>query len=223
MTPTPERAVQILCHRGWWRQPDQRNTAAALQHAFGVGLGIETDLRDRGADLVVSHDPPGTDPLPTVADLVALYLDHVSGPHRPGPLALNIKADGLAEPVTKALVEHGLTDRAFVFDMSVPDQLAWLRSEIPVFTRHSDVEPDPVLYDRSAGVWLDCFGERRWWTARTVANHLRAGKQVAVVSPELHGYDPRPAWDELSAAGLAAAQGLLICTDRPAEALEVFA
>ena len=208
--------MEILCHRGWWDRPEEKNSPAALERAFAAGLGVETDLRDFAGAIVVSHDPPTTRGL----DVDGLLALHAAAPHT--TLALNIKADGLAAPASKALADHGVSGSAFVFDMAVPDQLQWLRTDVATFTRHSDVEPDPVLYLASDGVWLDDFGPLRWWTAGTVRRHLDAGKRVAVVSPELHGRDHRDAWDEIFAAGLYRHDRLALCTDLPAEALEAF-
>ena len=209
--------MEILCHRGWWERPDEKNTAAALQRAFEAGLGVETDVRDCAGRIVVSHDPPTSGAL----DLDGLLGLHAIAPHT--TLALNVKADGLAMPVAKALVDRGVTASSFVFDMAVPDQLQWLRTDVATFTRHSDIEPDPVLYLASDGVWLDDFGPLRWWTAGTIRRHLDAGKRVTVVSPELHGRDHRDAWAELFAADLYRHDRLALCTDLPADALEMFA
>jgi hypothetical protein len=217
--------VEILCHRGWWSTPDERNSRQALSRAFAAGLGVETDLRDLAGRILVSHDPPQNAEVPgspgkpvDLAELLALHTTH----GHTTSLALNVKADGLAVPVAKALADAGLTAAAYAFDMSVPDQLAWLRTGVPVFTRHSDLEPEPVLYHQADGVWLDDFGPRRWWTAATIESHLRAAKRVAVVSPELHGRDHRDAWDALLGSGLAQADGLALCTDHPEAALEAF-
>jgi hypothetical protein len=208
--------VEILCHRGWWERPEEKNSPEALHRAFAAGLGVETDLRDFAGAVVVSHDPPTHKGL----DLDGLLALHATAPHT--TLALNVKADGLAVPAAKALADHGVSGAAFVFDMAVPDQLQWLRTDVATFTRHSDVEPEPVLYLASDGVWLDDFGPLRWWTAGHVQRHLDAGKRVAVVSPELHGRDHRDPWAELLAAGLHRHDRLALCTDLPAEALEVF-
>jgi hypothetical protein len=213
----PRPALQILCHRGWWDHPAERNSAAALRRAFEAGLGVETDLRDLDGTVVVSHDPPTGD----VLDLEALLDLHRCAPAT--TLALNIKADGLAGPVAAALTGAGVTASSFVFDMAVPDQLQWVRrGEVPVFTRHSDLEPDPVLYERSCGVWLDNFGERRWWDAADVRRHLAAGKRVVVVSDELHGRPHGDTWAQLRSAGLHREPAVGLCTDLVGEALEYF-
>lgn len=208
--------MEPLAHRGLWVTPDQRNTLAAFGDAFARGCGAELDVRDLAGELVVSHDPPAPG-APPFADLVALWREAGC----PGALAINVKADGLEAMVAAAL---GGTDpaRSFVFDMSVPDTLRYAGAGIPYFTRHSDVEPDPALYDDAAGVWLDDF--RGGFVAeRVIAGHLAAGKRVAVVSPELHGRDHLAAWDEWRTWDVWGPGGALLCTDHPTKAQEVFA
>lgn len=222
--------VEILCHRGWWAVPEERNSTEALQRAFAAGHGVETDLRDLAGRIVVSHDPPGPDPdagLPDLVDLLRLF-DQRADPGPTSRMALNIKADGLAVKVAQALGEFGIDMSAeacpvYAFDASIPDQLAWIRVGVPTFTRHSEVEPEPVLYHEARGVWLDCFGPGLWWSAETIARHLDAGKHVAVVSPELHGRDHRPAWEMLHDPILHGAQHLALCTDLPGDAVVSFA
>lgn len=204
----------ILSHRGYWKTPAEKNTTAAFARSFHLGFGTETDLRDLGGDLVVAHDPPAPGTLPA-ATLFGVY----QGIGGSLPLALNIKADGLQKLLPPLLAAYQVS-HWFVFDMSVPDALGWLRVGAPTFTRHSDVEPHPPYYPQAAGVWLDGF-QADWWDAAVVRRHLDAGKQVCVVSPELHGRDPRPAWDRLAAAGLGADPRAMLCTDRPEDAREV--
>jgi glycerophosphoryl diester phosphodiesterase len=204
----------FLAHRGHWLHPDDRNSAAALARAVSAGYGLETDIRDHDGALVVAHDPPTGAGLMTLDDLLDLYVSAGA----PGALALNIKADGLHRPLLEALERWNLTN-AFVFDMSTPDTLGYLRRGARVFTRQSEYEPQPAFYAQAAGVWLDCF-ERDWITAEVVEGHLAADKQVALVSPELHGRAHQDAWERWR--GLAGRGGLMLCTDFPDEARAVF-
>lgn len=205
-----------LAHRGLWVDGDAPNSLAAFRAAFRRGWGAELDVRDLGGALVVSHDPP-RDGAPSFESVVDAYLEAGA----PGALAVNVKADGLEAMVAGALagVDAG---RWFAFDMSVPDSLRYLRAGLPSFTRHSDLEPDPASYEQAAGVWLDDFGGG-WIAEATIAAHVGAGKRVAVVSPELHGRDHRAAWSEWRNWDVWGSGHVLLCTDRPAEAEEVFA
>lgn len=205
----PARA-NILAHRGLWTRREQRNTRAALAGGLAAGFGLETDLRDFGSRIVVSHDPPGGDAL-TLATLLDDYVRQGSQ----GVLALNIKADGLAQAVRLLLAEYEI-DRYFVFDMSLPDTLHYAKAGIPFYTRASEYEPEPALYDRAAGVWLDAF-EGLWYGRELIEQHTAAGKNVCVVSPELHGRDPQPSWRMLEQLSPNALARLLVCTDHPHE------
>jgi glycerophosphoryl diester phosphodiesterase len=203
--------MRILAHRGHWTLPEERNTLDSFRSAFSNGWGVEIDVRDLDGDLVVSHDAPRRGAL-LLSDALAAHAGR-------GTVAVNIKSDGLQEQVAEAL--DGVGDW-FVFDMSVPDALHCLRHALPTFTRHSDVEPDPVLYERAEGVWLDDFAGG-WITEERVAAHLDAGKRVAVVSPELHRRDHDPVWAEWREWEVWSSPDVLLCTDRPEDAEEAFA
>lgn len=205
--------MRIISHRGYWRSRGERNAPVAFDRSFALGFGTETDLRDADGRLVIAHDPPA----PGAAALPAarvLAMHRAMAPDT--PLALNVKADGLQDLLVRALEEHAVRD-AFVFDMSVPDMRGWLAAGVPVFTRQSEIEPEPVLYREAAGVWLDAFAEE-WWEPGLVRAHLEAGKRVCIVSPELHGREHRRVWDVLAGSDLAACDALLLCTDHPEDA-----
>lgn len=201
-------SIGLLAHRGLWHSKEEQNAPDALKAALQSGCGIETDIRDRNGDLVVSHDCPGIAAPP----LSSLWDDWTDLASTEQPLALNVKSDGLAA----ALVEptHGLPDGAyFFFDMSVPDMRSYLELGLPVFTRHSDVEPAPAYYAQAVGVWLDAL-DGPWDMRDAIRRHLAEGKIVAVVSEELHGRDQERQWEMLRT--FRAERNLLLCTDRPA-------
>ena len=60
------------------------------------------------------------------------------GERRDLPQAINVKADGLAEPLKRAF--HGKAIDWFVFDMSIPDMKVHIKAGNPVFARMSEVE-----------------------------------------------------------------------------------
>jgi glycerophosphoryl diester phosphodiesterase len=207
--------VSVLAHRGYWRAPSERNSLAAFRRAFDHGYGAEIDVRDLDGDLVVSHDPPRCG-APVLEDVV----DALQASGSDGVLAVNVKADGLQARLAEALADVHPT-RWFAFDMSVPDALSYVRAGLPTFTRHSDVEPEPVLLGAASGVWLDDFGGG-WLGEEHVTVHLAADKRVAVVSPELHGRDHRAAWEEWRSWRIWTDPAVSLCTDHPLEAQEVF-
>lgn len=197
-----------------WTTPGERNSLAAIATSFEHGFGVETDVRDCAGRLVISHDPPsgGEAPLGRLFD--AWHPDA-------GPLALNVKADGLQAPIAAALADAG-DPEYFVFDMSIPDALGYRRAGLRYFTRQSEYEPVPALYETAAGVWLDCF-ESAWFDRDLVAEHLGSDKQVCIVSPELHGRDQGPAWERWSTWDVLSSPDVLLCTDLPLQAGEAFA
>ena len=208
--------MKILSHRGFWQSNAEKNTRISFIRSFETGFGTETDIRDLNGVPVIAHDPP-QDGAMTAEAFLRLHHDH--DPDL--PLALNIKADGLQKMLVPLLEAVAPRD-AFVFDMAVPDMLHWLNTDVPVFTRHSDVEPEPPLFDRCSGIWLDGFASD-WWTTDTIRRHLDAGKRVCIVSPDLHGRPHLPVWDRLAAdPDLLSTPELLICTDHPLAAKEYF-
>lgn len=199
--------MRMLAHRGHWREKGEQNSLAAFRRALEGGHGIETDIRDCAGRLVVAHDPPKAD---------ALGFDELLGlaMHFPNlPLALNIKADGLAARVTAAMRAAGHRSW-FAFDMSVPDTLGWRSLGAPYLTRRSEYEGPCGLDADARGVWLDAFhGE--WWDQGAIENLLRDGRLVAVVSPELHGRAPDAVWAMLRRIPPDRRRGLMLCTDFP--------
>lgn len=208
--------MRLLAHRGLWHDKPAQNTPPAFKAALARGYGIETDIRDQDGALVVAHDMPAGRHMP-LADLLALCGDAPPA----SVLAINIKADGLADDVARALAGHpGLA--AFVFDMSVPDTLAYLRRGMRVFARMSEYEADGPLVSLAAGVWLDAF-HSDWWSLDLLRALLVRGQEIAIVSPELHGRPHQETWQALKTLGAGFLARCLLCTDHPDAAAAVFA
>jgi glycerophosphoryl diester phosphodiesterase len=202
----------ILAHRGWWTAPEEKNTYSAFKRALQAGYGLELDLRDQAGEIVVCHDPPVGSTLPFSA-LLALYDE--TG--RPGPLALNVKSDGL-QPILQTMLAPLRPQDFFLFDMSIPDTLGYLRRGLRVFTRQSEYEPEIAFASQAAGVWLDVF-ESEWFGPDLVRDHLSCGRQVALVSPELHRRPHRDAWTNWRELPR---DDVMLCTDFPQEAEDFY-
>lgn len=187
----------------------------ALERALRSGYGVETDVRDAAGVLVIAHDPP-VGLVPRATELLSLARTH--GTHL--PLALNLKADGLRSRLLELLKDQP-GQNYFCFDMSAPETLACHRDGLRFFTRESEIESAPVLYRQSAGVWMDMF-ESDWIQPSDLLRHLESGKEVALVSPELHNRPHLAFWQRLRDAGLASEQRLMLCTDFPAAADSFF-
>jgi hypothetical protein len=202
--------MRILSHRGYWKTVPEKNTREAFERSFRLGFGTETDFRDFSGELFIAHDPPLAKPGVTAAQFFAMMA--ASDPTL--PVAINIKADGLQRMLKEALDTHGISDY-FLFDMSIPDALQSVKAGLRIFTRQSDVEPEPQLYAQAQGVWMDAFYDDSWITAEAVRRHLDAGKAVCLVSPELHGRDHHAFWERLLADSLPDHPNLMICSDIP--------
>ncbi|QJP07654.1 phosphodiesterase [Pseudomonas multiresinivorans] len=203
--------MQIISHRGYWLERSERNLKVAFDRSFDLGFGTETDVRDVAGRLVISHDMPNGEEM-SLDDLLRIMAG------RNLPLAMNIKADGLCEPLKAMFEAHGHSNW-FVFDMAVPDMRSYLTSGVCTYTRLSEVEPVPAWLKESDGIWLDSFG-REWYSRDQLAELLAGGKQVCVVSSELHGREQLPLWQLL--AEFQGAANLTLCTDLPESARSFF-
>ncbi|ASJ88598.1 phosphodiesterase [Pseudomonas aeruginosa] len=203
--------MEIISHRGYWGDRSERNQAVAFHRSFDLGFGTETDVRDLGGQLVISHD------MPTGTEMSLDALLTIMG-GRNLPLAINIKADGLAEAVKEKFESAGHTNW-FVFDMAVPDMRSYLQQGVATYTRLSEVEPSPAWINQAAGIWLDGF-EGEWYSNADIEALLAQGLKVSVVSPELHGRPHEPLWGQLQ--DLKNAAGLTLCTDLPETAQHFF-
>lgn len=193
----------------------EKNSMVAFEHSLRAGFGIETDIRDRDGELVISHDIPDRASI-KLEDLLITYQTN----DRRTTLALNIKADGLVPLLTKMLASYKIEDY-FFFDMSVPETLRYKAGGLRYYTRESEHEPLPALYEGAAGVWMDCF-VRDWIDEAAIRKHLDTGKDVCIVSPELHKRDRSGMWQMIQRSRLFQEDGLHLCTDHPEEARRFF-
>jgi len=207
--------MQIISHRGYWKSTEEKNREIAFERSFALGFGTETDLRDYCGRVVVSHDMANHSAVP-LNELLSIFNRH----DRRLPLALNIKADGLQQPLKAALQQFAI-ENYFVFDMSVPDTIGYIGAGINFFSRQSEYEPQPAFYNECNGIWLDCFKDI-WYTSDLISGHLANNKQVAIVSPELHKRNHLYLWQQLKADKLYQSAGLILCTDVPEKAADFF-
>lgn len=207
--------MKILAHRGLWEKTEEKNTMKAIQRAIQEGFGVETDLRDRKGELVVSHDPA------CGGEVAADEMFSICAASD-APIALNIKADGIQKLITAGLEKHAIKDY-FFFDMSNPEMVLYKKYEMPYFTRQSDIEKECVLYEDAKGVWIDGFYSSEWINETVLREHLSHGKRVCIISDEIHGRDHDRLWTLLRDTGLYRESGILLCTDIPTQAAGFFA
>ncbi len=209
----------ILEHRARWcnditvfQQKALQNTKEAFCLSFAAGNGVETDLRScEDGSIIVCHDPFCQEGM-KLAELLRIYNDY----QQPGVLALNIKSAGIAQTLMAELKCHSVTN-FFTFDMSIPDHLGYIKQGLNPYVRQSEYEQHPeqanaLLYKEAHGVWLDQFVDPAtgvcastqldlhsykneeivsWINERVIKRHLECGKNVALVSPELHVWGRR--------------------------------
>ncbi|MCD7878788.1 MAG: hypothetical protein LUG16_02505 [Candidatus Gastranaerophilales bacterium] len=200
--------IYIIAHRGYWKTEQEKNTKVAFERAFDCNFGIETDLRDIKGTIVISHDCPRGNEI-TFEEVLQI----LNG--RNLPLALNIKADGLADEIKRLLKKYNHTNY-FTFDMSIPEMVYQHKSGLSVFTGKSDIIPNPIMFEEAQGVWLDCFNSD-WFGAEEVQDILNHGKKVCIVSPDLHKREYKTIWQRYKNIA-----GIMLCTDYPDEAKEFF-
>ena len=207
--------MNILSHRGYWKTQEERNTAVAFERSFRLGYGTETDVRDCAGTLVISHDMPTGSEMP-FEEFLKLFCQYDNRL----PLALNVKADGIAVKMVELLRRHGVANW-FTFDMSVPDYRSQLSLGVPAYGRLSEYEGWTPLTERSKGVWLDAF-EHEWYRMSEISDWLARGKHVCIVSPELHKRAHLKLWAALKSTSLPQHPDLQLCTDLPEDAREFF-
>ena len=208
--------MRIICHRGYWKKEGEQNQLISFERALSKGYGIETDIRDFNSGIVISHDIAAQH-APTFEQLLQLYY-RIS---KDSILALNIKADGLQKQL-RILLDKYKIKNYFVFDMSLPDSLNYLKDRLTAFTRQSEWEKAPLFYEEAAGVFVDCFKTTEWISEELISNHLNNGKKVILVSPELHKRDYLHFWKVIKSMHINTNQNLYICTDFPEEAEAFF-
>lgn len=199
---------QIIAHRGLWNDVDKTlipNSIEALSLALNEGYGVELDVRDFNQEVVICHDPPKERPA------LLSELGAVCG-SRTEILAVNIKSDGLLDLNLDGIVRE-ITENFFFFDMSEPERFRYQKIGLTTALRFSEREtPD---FSDDTVIWIDGF-LKDWFLYRNelIESLTSSHGKVVVVSPELHGRDPKNVWHFI-AEQMSAYSNLYICTDFP--------
>lgn len=208
--------MKILAHRGLWHRTEEKNSISALKRALEAGFGVETDIRDDNGYIVISHNI-----VKGKANGLDELLEYYHDIRCTAPLALNIKADGMQELI-REMIERYEIKNYFLFDMSVPEMYLYMKQDFKFFTRYSDIEQEMVLYEEAAGVWADCFEEYLLINDEWISKVLKDKKMIGFISPELHGRDTEGLWQRLKSVNALKTDVMMLCTDRPEEALKYF-
>ena len=207
--------MEIISHRGYWFKNSEKNSSLGFRRSFSLNFGTETDIRDFDGELVISHD---------VANKNCITIEKFFGIYKSieiqSSLALNIKSDGLQNLLKKSLKQNNINNY-FVFDMSIPDTIMYLKEGMNVFIRQSEHELGTSFYDSASGIWLDAF-DGVWYSEELVKKHLNNGKKVAIVSSELHNREYLKHWTFLKSWNIINDDNLILCTDLPEKAFKFF-
>lgn len=208
--------MKLLAHRGFWKKTEEKNSKEAIEKAFNSSYGVETDIRDFNAALVISHDIATNDNY-SFQHFCNQYNNSSCNEY----LALNIKADGLSTLLNDFLIKNNINNY-FVFDMSIPETLRYFALGMKVFIRFSEYEaPNASLLDKSEGIWLDIFNTI-WFDEEFVTSLLNVGKKIAFVSPELHGRNHEALWEMIKKNNWNHNESIFLCTDLPDLAQKYF-
>lgn len=186
-------ANKLISHRGAWSKREDQNSNHSLMDALSSGFGVETDLRDVNGSVGISHDPIDDTKRKTHESFLQ-FVETAKEHHFRGPLALNIKCDGLQELHIQESLE-GLSN-FFFFDMSIPEQVRYARVGLPFAIRVSEFESfeSSLLIkkiSKPAAIWLDGF-DSDWFLDPAEWGMLKKRSEllpIVIVSPELHGRD----------------------------------
>lgn len=207
--------MNIIAHGGWYVMPEEKDLPSAYYRALEAGMGIVIPVRDHNGRLVIARGP-ATDGSLSFDEFLA---ERPVWPGDPPVLAVQVCAEGLSRLLHRSL-RHIEGVVPFLFGMTAPDMQNYMDGHIPIYVRQSDLETQPPFYEFAEGVWLDSF-ERDWFDDRLIIQHLRTGKLVTVVSPEIHGRPHEPMWNLLRSLQdkLGELSGSIqLCTERPQEA-----
>ncbi len=206
--------MEIIAHRGFWKTEEEKNKKEAFARARREQIGLETDFRDYEQKLVISHNvADGT--CMSADDFFAMYKNQKC------TLALNVKADGIQQLLKELLEKNNITNY-FCFDMSIPDTLEYINSDLIFFVRESEYETINSLYEKADGVWADGFIDDDWITKEYIQNHRKKGKKVCIVSSDLHKRDYTKLWERINDKEILDDCGVILCTDYPDRAKEFF-
>jgi len=208
--------MKIIAHRGFWKSKKEQNTLVSIARAIEFGFGVETDFRDFKGRLVLSHNIPNS-----ISVSAEKAFEILSKMRNNQTLAINVKSCHLQKLVATHLRRYRIS-KYFVFDTSVPDALGYIHHKLRIFTRLSEFEQNPSFLKQASGVWVDSF-KYDWFNISLLKKYLKAGKEICIVSPELHNRPYLKVWKMLKSKQLRIySRKLALCTDHPLKAKEYF-
>ena len=154
------------------------NTIKLLKQ-IPVEFGVEVDIRSNNNNLIMHHDPFKRGEL--FEEWVELYKHKF--------LILNVKEEGLEEPLLKLMRQHNINN-FFFLDQSFPflrkTALLGERRCAVRISEYENIETVLSLSNMVDWVWVDCFTD----FPLDIDDNARlknAGFKICIVSPELQG------------------------------------
>ena len=209
--------MEIISHRGYWNNENEKNSVGAFKKSFELGFGTETDVRDYDGKLVISHDISNSSSL-RFTDFLDIYKMYSIN----GTLAINIKSDGLQNIIREELTLKNIKNY-FLFDMSIPDLINSIDFGLKTFARYSEFEPENSIWKQCDGIWYDLFKSEEL-NLDLICSILENGNRVCIVSSELHSMNHIQQWGLLKTIPKKYfdSSDLILCTDLPVFAKEFF-
>ena len=155
------------------------NTKEALLKV-PVEFGVEVDIRTRGSQLIMHHDP--FEKGEGFEDWLQVY--------KHGTLILNVKEEGLENCLIDLMVKYNI-DNYFFLDQSFPFLIKTAKSnERRCAVRVSEFEhikTAMTLSGKIDWVWIDCFTHFPLTNEDARRLQVDGGFKLCFVSPELQG------------------------------------
>lgn len=203
--------MRIIAHRGFWETEAEKNSMAALERAVVNGFGFETDFRDCGGKILISHNPPVGNEI-SAEEVFKMYSKYNCNE----PIAIDIKADGLQDLMLGLLRKYNIKNY-FLVDMSICDTVVSVEKGLTIASRSSEYEPTLPFYNESKVVWIDYF-DGRSNIIDEISKYIADEKIPCIVSPELHHLPFKEMWKKLKNIY----GEFYLCTDFPDKAKEYF-
>jgi hypothetical protein len=185
----------------------RRNTIDDLKNT-PIKYGVEVDIRSRGGELIVQHDPYADGEL----------FENWIKDFQHGTLILNVKEEGLESRLIDLMRLYKIEDYFFL-DQSFPFLIKWAnmgehRCAVRV-SEYESIETALALAGKIDWIWVDCF--THFPLSKNDWDRLyAAGFKLCLVSPELHG---RSGVEEIpKLAQLLSSRGIMpnaVCTKMP--------
>tara|TARA_B100000963_G_scaffold361806_1_gene399807 strand:+ start:11729 stop:12328 length:600 start_codon:yes stop_codon:yes gene_type:complete len=159
----------------------RRNSIEELKNTPNE-YGIEIDIRTKGKDLIINHEPYESGEL--LNEWIEFY-DH-------SMLILNVKEDGLEDRLLEVLKKKNIKNYFFL-DQAMPSLVKYsLSGESKCAVRISEYESIETALNFAGKldwVWMDCF--TKFIITQDIADKLHEMKfMICLVSPELQGRNP---------------------------------